>query len=37
MIREKSWIRIRIQVIIQELHRIKMDQWRAVDAFNGGV
>ncbi len=33
-----SWIRIQIRnkVKIQELHRQKMEPWRAVDAHNGG-
>jgi hypothetical protein len=33
------WIRIRvnsIEVKIQELSRLKMEPWRAVDAQNGG-
>jgi hypothetical protein len=29
--------RIRIKVNIQELNRLKMEPWRAVDANNGGV
>jgi hypothetical protein len=33
----KSWIRIRIKVKIQELSRLNMEPWRAVDAQNGGV
>jgi hypothetical protein len=32
-----SWIRIRINIKIQELLRLKMKPWRAVDAQNGGV
>jgi hypothetical protein len=33
-----SWtrIRIRIKVKIQELYRLKMELWRAEDAYNGG-
>jgi hypothetical protein len=30
----KSWIRIRIQVKIQKLLRLKIEQWGAVDAHN---
>ncbi len=32
-----SWIRIRIRVKIQELKRLKIEPWRAVDAHNVGV
>jgi hypothetical protein len=35
-IRAKSWIRVLIQVNIQELYRLKMEPWRAVDAHNRG-
>ncbi len=34
LIRVKSWIRIRIKVKIQELSRLKMVSWRAVNAQN---
>jgi hypothetical protein len=33
----KSWIRIHINIKIQELLRLKMKPWRAVDAQNGGL
>jgi hypothetical protein len=36
-IRVKSRIRIRILVEIQELWRLNMEPWRAVDTHNGGV
>ncbi len=36
-IKIKSRIRIRIKVEIQELWRLKMEPWRAVEAHNGGV
>jgi hypothetical protein len=29
----KSWVKVKIQ----ELSRLKMEQWRAVDAQNGGL
>jgi hypothetical protein len=35
--RVKIWIRIHIKVKIQELSRLKMVSWRAVNAQNGGV
>jgi hypothetical protein len=35
--RIKSWIRIRIEVEILELWRLKMEPRRAVDSNNGGV
>jgi hypothetical protein len=35
--RVKSWIPIRSKVKIQELSRLKMGPWWAVDAQNGGV
>jgi hypothetical protein len=33
----ESRIRIRIKVKIQELRRLKMEPWRAVDAHNGDM
>jgi hypothetical protein len=36
-IRVKNRIQIRITVEIQELWRLNMEPWRAVDAHNGGV
>ncbi len=39
-LRVKSWIRISIRVKIQNLKRLKMEPWRAVnahvDAYGGG-
>ncbi len=31
-----TWIRIYIKVKIQELYRLKMELWKAVDAYNRG-
>jgi hypothetical protein len=33
----KSRIRIRVKDEIQQLLRLKMEKWRAVDAYNGSV
>jgi hypothetical protein len=33
----KSWIRLRIEIKIQQLQKLKVDPWRAVDANMGGV
>jgi hypothetical protein len=33
----KRWIQVRIKVTVQELKRLKMEPWRAVDAHNGGA
>jgi hypothetical protein len=32
-----SWIRINIKVKFQDLYRLKMELWRAVDTYNGSV
>jgi hypothetical protein len=36
-IRVKYWIRIRIEVKIQEMFRLKMEPWRAVETQNGAM
>ncbi len=36
-IRVKSWIRIRSKVEIQKLLRLRLEQWRVIDAQNGGL